>query len=186
MLTDHFERFRGRYEDDFEREHGRWRGVVDAVVGRYLDCGVLEAGFVRVRCEDCRAEYLLALSCKTRYFCPSCHAKRLACWTQWLGDELLAPVPHRQMVFVLPKRLRPYFQWRRKLLGELARIAARTATDIVRATLDEPELSVGIALCIQTDGSLLNWRRTSTHWSPTAASGPTAASCGCRRTRRTR
>lgn len=67
MLTDPFERVRGRYEDDFEREHGRWRGVVDAVVGRYLDCGVLEAGFVRVRCEDCRAEYLLALSCKTRW-----------------------------------------------------------------------------------------------------------------------
>jgi hypothetical protein len=25
LLTDHFEHFRGRYEDDFEREHGRWR-----------------------------------------------------------------------------------------------------------------------------------------------------------------
>ena len=60
--------------------------MVDAVVGRYLDCGVLEAGFVRVRCEDCRAEYLRALNCKTRYFCPSCHAKRLACWTQRLGE----------------------------------------------------------------------------------------------------
>lgn len=113
---------------------------------------------MRVRCEGCRAEYLLALSCKTRYFCPSCHAKRLACWTQWLGDDLLAPVAHRQMVFVLPKRLPAYFQWRRKLLGDLARIAARTATDFVRATLDEPELSVGMALCIQTHGSLLNWQ----------------------------
>ncbi|MBK7780691.1 MAG: transposase zinc-binding domain-containing protein [Ardenticatenia bacterium] len=113
---------------------------------------------MRVRCEGCRAEYLLALSCKTRFFCPSCHAKRLACWTQWLGEELLAPVPHRQMVFVLPKRLRPYFQWRRKLLGDLARIAARTATDFVRATLNEPELSVGMALCIQTHGSILNWQ----------------------------
>ncbi|MBK8538622.1 MAG: transposase [Ardenticatenia bacterium] len=62
------------------------------------------------------------------------------------------------MVFVLPKRLRPYFQWRRKLLGDLARIAARTATDFVRATLNEPALSVGIALCIETHGSLLNWQ----------------------------
>ncbi len=59
---------------------------------------------MRARCEGCRAEYLLALSCKPRYFCPSCHAKRLACWTQWLGEELLAPVAHRQ--------------WRRKLLGD--------------------------------------------------------------------
>ncbi len=36
--------------------------------------------------------------------------------------------------------------------------AARTATDFVRATLDEPRLSVGIVLCIQTHGSLLNWQ----------------------------
>ena len=76
----------------------------------------------------------------------------------WLDDELLAPVPHRQMVFVLPKRLRPYFQWRRKLLCDLARIAARTATAFIRATLDEPDVSVGVVLCIQTHGSLLNWQ----------------------------
>lgn len=57
----------------------------------------------------------------------------------------------------MPKRLRPYFL-RRKLPGDLARVAARTATAFVRATLDEPGLSVGIALCIQTHGSLLNWQ----------------------------
>ena len=33
LLTDHFKRFRGRYEDDFERD-GRWRRVLEAVVGR--------------------------------------------------------------------------------------------------------------------------------------------------------
>jgi hypothetical protein len=71
---------------------------------------------------------------------------------------VLAPVPHRQMVFVLPKRLRPYFLWRRKLLRDLARVAARTATTFVRATLEEPELSVGPVLSIQTHGSLLDWR----------------------------
>jgi hypothetical protein len=158
LLSDHFEHFRGRYEDDFERHQGHWRRVVETVVGRFLECGVLEAGFARVRCDACNAEYLSAFSCKTRYFCPSGHAKRLTEGTLWLGDELLAPVPHRQMVFSLPKRLRPYFMWRRKLLGDLARVAARTATAFVRATLDEPELSVGIVLSIQTHGSLLNWQ----------------------------
>lgn len=81
--------------------------MVDAVVERFLACGVLEAGFARVRCDTCKAEYLLAFSCKTRCFCPSCHAKRVAEWTLWLGEDLLAPVPHRQMVFTVPKRLRP-------------------------------------------------------------------------------
>jgi len=40
----------------------------------------------------------------------------------------------------------------------LARVAARTATAFVLATLDEPELSVGIVLSIQTHGSLPSWQ----------------------------
>lgn len=58
--------------------------------------------------------------------CPSCHAKRLARWSLWLEETLLAPVPHRQVVLAVPKRLRPYFLYRRALLGDLSRVAART------------------------------------------------------------
>ena len=35
----------------------------------YLKCGRLEHGFLRVRCEDCHAEKLVAFSCKRRGFC---------------------------------------------------------------------------------------------------------------------
>src|SRR4030042_374173 len=63
-------------------------------------------------------------SCKGRYFCPSCHAKRLARWTLWLDETLLAPVPHRQVVLTIPQRLRPYCLYRRARLGELAPLAA--------------------------------------------------------------
>jgi hypothetical protein len=107
----------------------------------------------------------------------------LAEWTLWLGEELLAPVPHRQMVFTVPKRLRPYFL-RRKLLGDLARVAARTATAFVRATLDEPELTVGIVLSIQTHGSLLNWQPHIHALVTDGGFDPTGPSCGCRCTRR--
>ncbi len=41
LLVDHFDAFRGRYEDRFERQYGRWRDVVDEVVARFLECGVL-------------------------------------------------------------------------------------------------------------------------------------------------
>ncbi|HCG0442534.1 TPA: transposase zinc-binding domain-containing protein, partial [Pseudomonas aeruginosa] len=44
----------------------------------YLRCGVLEHGFLRVVCEQCRAERLVAFSCKKRGFCPSCGARRMA------------------------------------------------------------------------------------------------------------
>jgi len=73
----------------------------------------LEHGFARIRCDACAHEYLLAFSCKCRYFCPSCHAKRLARWSLWLDQTLLAPVPHRQVVLTLPKRLRAYCLYRR-------------------------------------------------------------------------
>ena len=39
---------------------------------RYLDCGLYENGFARVRYAECHEEYLLAFSCKTRELCPSC------------------------------------------------------------------------------------------------------------------
>ena len=37
----------------------------------YLRCGVLERGLLRVVCEQCHGERLVAFSCKKRGFCPS-------------------------------------------------------------------------------------------------------------------
>ena len=127
------------------------------MVEKFLACGILEHGCARVRCGGCRHEYLLAFSCKCRYFCPSCHAKRLARWSLWLEETLLAPVPHRQVVLAVPKRLRPYFLYNRSLLGDLSRVAACTLTAFIRATTGEQNLSVGLVASIQTHGSLANW-----------------------------
>ena len=60
-------------------------------------------------------------------------------------------------MLAVPKRLRPYFLYDRKLLGELSRVAARTVTSFIRATVGEKDLSVGIVSSIQTHGSLANW-----------------------------
>lgn len=43
---------------------------------RYLDCGILAKGFLRLRCDDCRKETLVAFSCKRRALCPSCSHRR--------------------------------------------------------------------------------------------------------------
>jgi ribosomal protein S27E len=51
----------------------------------YLKCGRLEHGFLRVRCESCHAEHLVAFSCKRRGICPSCGAWRMAEFVQWKG-----------------------------------------------------------------------------------------------------
>lgn len=157
LVSDHLHRLQTVYDERFAREYGPWRPVVGQVTDKFLACGVLEHGFARIRCDGCTHEYLLAFSCKCRYFCPSCHAKRLAMWTQWLDTALLAPVPHRQVVLTIPKRLRAYCLYRRRLLGEIARIAARTVTAAIRTLTGERQLAVGIVACLQTHGSRANW-----------------------------
>ena len=157
LVSDHLHRLQTVYDERFAREYGPWRPVVAQVADKFLACGVLEHGFARIRCDDCAHEYLLAFSCKCRYFCPSCHAKRLAIWTQWLDTTLLAPVPHRQVVLTIPKRLRAYCLYRRRLLGEIARVAARTVTAAIRTLTGERDLAVGIVACLQTHGSRANW-----------------------------
>ena len=35
-------------------------------------------------CDPCRHEFLLAYACKTRYFCPSCHQRRVLLYGEWV------------------------------------------------------------------------------------------------------
>ncbi len=76
------------------------------VADQVLACVVLGHGFARIRCEACTHEYLVAFSCKCRPYCPSRRARQSAICTQRLDTTLLAPVPHRQVVLTIPKRLR--------------------------------------------------------------------------------
>lgn len=105
LVSDHLHRLQTVYDERFAREYGPWRPVVAQVADKFHACGVLEHGFARICCDACAHEYLLAFSCKCRYFCPSCHAKLLAIWTQWLDTTLLAPVPHHRAVLRLFVRL---------------------------------------------------------------------------------
>ena len=157
LVQDQLHRVQTVYDERFAREYGPWRPVVGEVTDKFLACGMLEHGFARIRCDACAHEYLLAFSCKCRYFCPSCHAKRLALWAQWFDTTLLAPVPHRQVVLTIPKRLRAYCLYRRRLLGEIARVAACTVTAVIRTLTGERDLAIGIVACLQTHGSRANW-----------------------------
>lgn len=73
-------------------------GYVQREFEEFLQCGRLEHGFLRVRCESCHAEHLVAFSCKRRGFCPSCGARRMAESAALLVDEVLPEQPMRQWV----------------------------------------------------------------------------------------
>jgi hypothetical protein len=156
-LAQHFERFLLVYEEHFQKEHGYLRRCVEPAVHRYLDCGMFDHGVARVRCPDCRYEFLVAFSCKLRSLCPSCHQKRELLWADWADEELLEDVPHRQVVFTIPKRLRVFFRYDRKLLGELAGCAWRALKLYFEAYFDGARVTPGAVGFVQTAGELLNF-----------------------------
>jgi transposase-like protein len=90
----------------------------------YLWCGGLTQGFARVRCPDCHREYLLAFSCRGRWFCPACHAKKVVQFGEQLRGNILYPLPHRQYVFSIPIILRKFFLYNRNLLSTFSKAAA--------------------------------------------------------------
>jgi len=143
------------YEGRFEKEYGFLRPIIKDVVERYLDCGNPRCGFARIRSPDCHAERLLMFSCRTRGFCPSCHAKRLEEWGEWMRETLLLDVPHRQVVFTIPKMLRLFFKYNRRLLGDLCRCALRSLTRYFEVVTGS-ELMLGVIAAIQTFGNRMN------------------------------
>ena len=154
----HFEEVRGQWEERFERRYGFWRGFVDEQVLRFLDCGLFENGFARIRCPECSDEYLLAFSCKTRELCPSCAAKRSAATAALLAEDVIEEVGHAQWVFVIPKMLRPYFLHHRELLGGLVRGAWETVLELMCAVVDDVAVRPGMVAVVQTAGDLANWQ----------------------------
>jgi hypothetical protein len=89
--------------------------------------------------------------------CTSCHAKRSAAFAEWLNTTVLWPIPHRQIVLTIPKMIRVYFRYDRRLLGKLCRVAAKVITESIRSILGKPELTPGIVICVQTWGTFLNF-----------------------------
>jgi hypothetical protein len=159
LLDTLYERVKGSWEERFERKYGFRRGLADEAVARYLDCGVWDNGFARVKCRRCPQEFLVAFSCKGRGLCPSCGAKRAAELGAFLIDEVVEDVGHAQWVFTIPKMLRLYFLHHRELLGELMRAAAETAKELLAgaAAGEEQGLRVGIVAVVQTFGDRANF-----------------------------
>ena len=86
-------------------DHDQEKGLPDFIkkeFEEFLKCGLLSHGFLRLQCESCQQEKLIAFSCKRRGFCPSCGAKRMAENTAHLLDEVFPHKPLRQWVLSFP------------------------------------------------------------------------------------
>ena len=124
----------------------------------YLQCGRLEHGFLRVRCEGCHAEKLVAFSCKRRGFCPSCGGRRMAETAALPVEEVWPRRPMRQWVLSLPFALRFLLATRPAVLTQVLGIVYRAISGhpIGQAGMTRASAASGAVTPIQRFGSALN------------------------------
>jgi len=95
---------------------------VERELRSYLTCGILCFGFGRARCASCGQGFVVAFSCKGRGVWPSCNGRRMAQPAAHLVDRVIPPVPVRQWVISVPKRLRCFLADRPNAIAALTRI----------------------------------------------------------------
>ena len=102
LFKKHFKSFADQYDSKFAVIYGRFRiERITEVVEKFIFCGDYSQGIARIQCTnpDCKYEYFRPFSCKGFYFCPSCSQKRTLLFSQYMKDQLLLALPHRQFVF---------------------------------------------------------------------------------------
>ncbi|MDP2183912.1 MAG: transposase [Pseudolabrys sp.] len=124
----------------------------------FLRCGVLDHGFLRVVCEQCRDERLVAFSCKKRGFCPSCGARRMAESARHLVEEVFGARPVRQWVLSFPVPLRFLFASKPDAIGPVLGIVHRVIAGWLadQTGIDRTSARCGAVTLIQRFGSALN------------------------------
>jgi hypothetical protein len=117
VIADHLETFPATLAAD-PAAHGLPAYVTEEFYA-YLQCGVLAHGFVRLGCDTCPHQMLLAFSCKKRGFCPSCAGQRMAQMAAHLVEQVIPRVPTRQWVVSVPIPLRYWMAPSRELTARI-------------------------------------------------------------------
>ena len=148
-----------RFVNEIERSGGYLPKFVRQEFEDYLKCGLLEHGFLRVKCDNCCHEHLVAFSCKRRGFCPSCGARRMVESAAHLVDHVFPEAPVRQWVLTFPFPLRFLFANDPNALSAVLTVVHRVlSTFVVRQSgfTVSSGARTGAVTLIQRFGSALN------------------------------
>jgi hypothetical protein len=106
------------------------------------------------------AEY----DCKGFFLCPSCSQKRSLLFSEYLDEQLLFALPHRQFVFTpwsghctdLPKSLRVFLRYDQRLFAELSRLIFNLIPEFYSTTAGKP-ISTAAVIAYQPFGDSLRF-----------------------------
>jgi hypothetical protein len=159
VIAEHLETFLASRDDDPDA-----KGLpvyVQREFYDYLRCGILAYGFLRLACDTCPKETLLAFSCKRRGFCASCAARRMAQTAAHLVERVMPWVPTRQWVVSVPIPLRYWTAPSRDLTTQVHRIIRTTiaqyyVNQAVNLGANRQNVQAGLVTFLQRFGGSLN------------------------------
>jgi len=127
----------------------------------YLQCGILAHGFLRLGCDTCKKEMLLAFSCKRRGFCPSCAGRHMAQTAAHVVECVIPWVPTRQWVVSVPIPLRYWTAPSQELTAQVHTIVRTTiaqyyVNQAVKRGSERQKVQPGSVTFIQRFGGALN------------------------------
>jgi hypothetical protein len=141
----HWRTFLGEVSGGAEPELPRF--VLEEVEA-FLKCGILAHGFLRVVCDECHDNRLVAFSCKRRGFCGSCLGRRMCDFAAHLRDHVMPRVPVRQWVLTVPHALR----FRMAFNPDVTGLVLRAFVSVVSRWLRRRARAVGIGGLLKTGG----------------------------------
>jgi hypothetical protein len=150
ILKDHFDGFWKIHSTLFPQ---KYRNDIEETVQKAIRCGTTDLGYSRYECLGCEGNpkpIFVCFTCKSR-FCHKCGKKYTDDWSD-KQQEMIFNVPHRHMVFTVPKELRNIFFQDRKKLNELSKKVSEVFQFYYRRKSKKRDLQVGIITVIHTFG----------------------------------
>ena len=163
LFRAHFPQLVARYEAEFAKRLGKFRlERITKAVERFLGCGDYRRGIARIQCTnpDCRLEYFRPFSCSVFHLCPSCSQKRTLLLGEYMNEQLLLRLPHRQFVFTIPKVLRAFFRHDKGLHGEISRLVYGLVQDFTSEAAGK-SIRCAALVVFQSAGEFVRWNP---HW----------------------
>jgi hypothetical protein len=158
VIAEHLETFLASLHDDPDAKG--LPAYVQREFFEYLQCGILAHGFLRLGCDSCKKEVLLAFSCKRRGFCPSCAGRRMAQTAAHLIECVMPWVPTRQWVVSVPIPLRYWSAPSRDLTAQVHTIIRTTigqfyVNQAVKRGAERQKVQAGLMTFLQRFGGAL-------------------------------
>jgi plasmid rolling circle replication initiator protein Rep len=150
ILKDHFDGFWKMNSDTYPSSY---RDDIKETVQKAIRCGTRDLGYARYECLGCEGgpkPIFVCFTCKSR-FCHKCGKKYTDDWSE-KQQEMIFNIPHRHMVFTIPKEIRSLFFEDRKKLNELSKEVAEVFQYYFQRMSKKRNLQVGVITVIHTFG----------------------------------